>query len=330
MQRGRGFRTKDIGLCALIVTSISNAANMQWRPEIYPIETVTMSLQEALIGGQNGKPATVAGVLQIPANPVGRIPAVILLHGGNGLSASEEKWVQEINGIGVATFLLDSFTGRGIRPTLDDREELATLTMLGDSYRALGVLAKDPRIDSGRIAVMGFSMGGAAALYASNERFRAMYAPAGVEFAAHIALYAPCYWHFRKDDRVTARPIRLFHGVDDDWSPIAPCRSYVQKLRETGADIKLTEYPGVHHGFDDIESPEPKFIPAAVSLRDCELVEDEGGVLLEGKTGKPFDIKNARCIRRGAHTGYNEAAAADTVRAVKEFLLSTFVLKRAG
>ena len=160
---------------------------MQWRPEIYPIETVTMSLQEALIGGQNGKPATVAGVLQIPANPVGRIPAVILLHGGNGLSASEEKWVQEINGIGVATFLLDSFTGRGIRPTLDDREELATLTMLGDSYRALGVLAKDPRIDSGRIAVMGFSMGGAAALYASNERFRAMYAPAGVEFAARIA-----------------------------------------------------------------------------------------------------------------------------------------------
>jgi len=303
---------------------------MQWRPEIHPLEVVTVSLQQALLGGKNGKPATVAGVLQIPANPVSRVPAVILLHGGNGLSASEEQWVRMINGIGVATFLLDSFTGRGIRATLDDREELATLTMLDDSYRALGMLAKDPRIDPNRIAVMGFSMGGAAALYASNERFRKMYAPPGVEFAAHIALYAPCYWHFREDDRVTAKPIRLFHGVDDDWSPIAPCRSYVQKLRKAGADITLTEYPGVYHGFDDIEPPEPKFIPGAVSLRDCELVEGEGGVLLEGKTGKPFDIKHASCIRKGAHVGYNEEAASDAVRAVREFLLSTFLLKRAS
>ena len=310
----------------LILTVLVSGAEAQVRPEIHPMESVTVDIQQALVGAR-GKPTTVAGVLHVPAKPDGRIPAVILLHGGNGLTASDEQWARELDSIGVATFVLDSFTGRGIRPTKDDREELATLAMLIDGYRALGMLAKDPRIDSKRVAIMGFSMGGAAALYSSNERFRKMYAPAGSQFAAHIGLYAPCYWHFREDDRVTGKPIRLFHGVADDWSPIAACRAYVEKLRKTGADVTLTEYPGAHHGFDSIEPKELKWIPDAASLRDCELVEGEHGVLLEGKTGKPFDLKSDPYIKLGAHVGYNEAAATATVKAVTAFLRTVFQLK---
>jgi dienelactone hydrolase len=296
------------------------------RPEIHPIETVTRNIQQALLG-DHGNAATVAGELHVPAKPNGRIPAVILLHGGNGLTASDEQWAREIDSIGVATFVLDSFTGRGIRPANDDREELATLSMMIDGYRALGMLARDPRIDSKRIAVMGFSMGAAAAVYASNERFRKMYAIADTQFAAHIGLYTPCYWHFREDDRVTGKPIRLFHGIADDWVPIGPCRTYVEQLRKTGADVALTGYPGAYHGYDSIEPKELKWIADGASLRDCELVEGEHGVLLEGKTGKPFDIKSDPYIKRGAHVGYNEAAATATVRAVKAFLHTTFHLK---
>jgi dienelactone hydrolase len=294
-------------------------------PEIHPLETVTLTIQEALTG-RTGKPATVAGVLRMPSKATARVPAVVLLHGGNGLDIAEEQWQQRLNDLGIATFLLDSFAGRAIHPSADDREELATLTMLVDSYRALAMLAKDPRIDPGRIAVMGFSMGGAAALYASNQRFHNMYAAPGTEFAAHIGLYAPCYWRFHEDDRPTSKPIRLFQGGADDWSPIGPCRSYVQRLKANGADIVLKEYPNASHAFDNAELPELKSFPKAVSLRECELVEGKDGVLLEGNTGKPFDVRNAACIRRGAHVGYNRTAAIETVSAVEEFLSNAFGL----
>jgi dienelactone hydrolase len=316
-----------VSLLGFVLPALSGTADVQVRPEIHPIETVTLSLQQALLGGKDGKPAMVAGVLRIPVKPAGRIPAVILLHGGNGLTSSEERWAKEINSIGAATFLIDSFTGRGIRPANDDREELATLTMLADAYRALGMLAKDQRIDSSQIAVMGFSMGAAAAVYASMERFRAMYAPPGLQFAAHVGLYTPCYWHFRENDRVTGKPIRLFHGTSDDWVPIAPCQAYVEHLRKAGVDITLAEYAGAYHGYDSIEQRELRWVADGASLRDCELVEGDGGVILEGKTGKSFHILSDPCVKRGAHVGYNEAAATATVNAVKEFLITIFQFK---
>jgi predicted peptidase len=100
-----------------------------------------------------------------------------------------------------------------------------------DIYKGSAVLATHPRIDRDRIAVMGFSRGAHAALYSSMLRFQKMYAPEGVSLSAYVTFYTPCNTRYIDDEIVSEKPIRLFHGTADDYNPVAPCRSYVERLR---------------------------------------------------------------------------------------------------
>jgi hypothetical protein len=93
----------------------------------------------------------------------------------------------------VSTLALDGFTGR--RPTSVNTNQalLGRLNFMLDIYRELDVLAKHPRADPQRIALMGFSRGGQGALYASLKRFHKMWNRSGIEFVAS-ALPARCLY----------------------------------------------------------------------------------------------------------------------------------------
>src|SRR5919198_2815897 len=75
------------------------------RMEMLPVESMTLSGESFLAGEQNGKRVTLAGELRLPKPAPEKMPAVILVHGSGGLSASPDAWAREINSIGVATFI---------------------------------------------------------------------------------------------------------------------------------------------------------------------------------------------------------------------------------
>jgi dienelactone hydrolase len=304
--------------------NLPSQAHAQARIEIRPIETITLSTPQFLTGDSSGNSTVLGGELRIPRPGTDRLPAVILVHGSGGLGSTHERWIQELNGAGVATFVVDSFSGRGINNTIDDQSQLATLAMMVDAYRALATLAQHPRIDTNRIAVMGFSKGAVAAVYSSNERFRKMYGPPNPQFAAHIGLYTPCNVTLKDDDKVTGKPIRLFHGIADDWVSIEPCRDYVARLKKSGADVVLTEFPGAYHAFDAFMLKQPLKLQRAQTTRNCRLVEGENGEILNSRTGKHFDL-NDPCVERGTTVAYDEAATIATTQAVKELLAGTTV-----
>ena len=141
-------------------TQIVNTA----RIEIHSFDTVTLTDRQFLTGVKEGKVSRIGGQLCFPPG-AGRFPVVVLVHGSAGVGAGEIKWSQELNEIGVATFLIDCFTGRGIVQTITDQSQLGHLAMIVDAYRALELLLKHAQIDASRIAVMGFSKGGFVALY---------------------------------------------------------------------------------------------------------------------------------------------------------------------
>jgi dienelactone hydrolase len=198
--------------------------------------------------------------------------------------------------------------------------------MTVDAYRALAVLGRHPRIDTDRIAVMGFSKGGFVALYSSLRRFQRMHAPAGLTFAAHVAFYPICQRRFIDEEDVSDRPIRVFHGEADDWTPIEACRKYVERLRRAGKDAALVAYPGAHHGFDSHLAPPSLRLPNVQRGPNCEIEERPGGEMVEVRTGQPFTLSHP-CVERGATIGYHPDAHRQAQDDVKNFLRSALRLQ---
>ena len=295
------------------------------RVEIHPVHSVTMSDQDFLNGRKEGKPVTLAGALRIPRPGVEKLPAVVLLHGSGGVGRNVVDWEQELNSMGVATFVLDAFTGRGMVGTNTNQGLLGRLAMSFDAYFVLEILEKHPRIDPQRIAVMGYSRGGQAALLSSVKRFQRMHGPAsGRDFAAYIPFYASCGTTFVDGDDVSPNPIRMFHGAADNYVPVAPCRDYVARLKSKGANVVLTEYEGAHHVFDSRALMKPVVLAKGQSTRGCQLAEAQNGEVINVKTRQAFSYADP-CVELGPTIAYDERAHAEAVKAVKAFVAATLL-----
>ena len=311
-------------LCLMFLSTAAIAERLVSRIELHPIQTITLTGAQFLNGDKQGTPATVAGELRIPSGVEGRIPAVVIVHGAAGITINIDPWARELNEIGIAVFILDCFTGRDAGGGLVSESRVNFLTMLLDSYKALEILAKHPRIDPSRIAIMGFSRGGRVALYASLKRFQHMYGPAGLEFEAYLPFYPACWTTYIEDERVSERPIRIFHGTADDWAPIEPCRKYVMRLRKHGKDVQLIEYRGALHVFD-APGEFIKEFPKATGLGTCEREERPGGLVVNRETGEPWKPSDT-CATKGTTLGGNPQARAEAIKSVREFLTATFNL----
>ena len=255
-------------------------------------------------GKMEGPPIKISGSLQFPSKKwTGRLPAVVLLHGGGGPRASVKYWSKVLRKIGLVTFIVDSNTARGCGPktrgTCPNYGLNQGMANIVDAYRALELLSTHPRIDSTRIAVMGFSVGGKASLYASVKRFQKMWGTPGLEFAAYVPFYPACNITFNHDEKISDQPIRIFYGELDEWSSPIPCEKYVNRLRKAGKDITITIYPGAHHNFDAKgDANAPSSIPgdSRINCRFVEKAEYNLVVLEKDKDNKELETLYSQCI----------------------------------
>ena len=291
--------------------------------EVISVPSRTISDEDFLRGDDtSGTPVTLTGNLSGGEGDKG-FPVVILLHGTDGpRSGAAGSWLRYLNSIGIATLRLDSYTGRGLKQASASQGLFGQFTQIYDAYRAADVLAADPRIDASRIALMGFSRGGTATLYATMTRFQEAFGPERTSIVAFLPFYPACNFELVGELDVAHVPIREFHGTDDDWTPAAPCRSYFARLKTAGADAVMTEYPGALHGFDNVGNRSRYIGSANQTSRNC-FRREKNGQLVNAATGKPFTYDDA-CVEYGPSSQYNEAAATAAQEAVRSLLEDVF------
>ena len=246
--------------------------------------------------------ATPGQPLQVPVveyrpEGAGPFPAVVLLHGCHGVSASSHQWARWFRAGGYVALVVDSWTPRGFSdgcvPTAPDPP---STERFDDAMGALAYLGLRPYVDRARVGAIGWSNGGVFSMAVVNgpslERARRR----GVNlpqpgFRAGVAVYpGGCVSLINE---LSVQPLLILIGAADDWTRPEPCAELARSQRARGADVSIVQYPGAYHYFDV-----------------------EGQPLVELKDVVNKNRPNECC---GATVGYDAAAAADAFRRVADF-----------
>jgi dienelactone hydrolase len=251
-----------------------------------------------------------------------KFPLIIALAGSKGWATHHAEYIQMYHEMGIATFEIKSFESRGVTSTVGSQVSVTTAMMVLDSYKALEFLSNHPNINSSKVAITGWSLGGGVALYAGWEPLRKAINPE-YSFIAHLSFYPPCIVE-PINLNFTSAPIRILIGEFDDWTPADQCVDLVSKLQSSGADIHVTVYPGSHHSFD--RDSDPVIDPKGYVLTNCRYKMNDDGTILTNRLNFPMrtplfqKISLAFCATRGPTYGGNPAARLASFQFSKEFM----------
>jgi dienelactone hydrolase len=300
-------------------------------------EALTPKSSRELVSGKTTEKSVIAGVLTLPASADAagasnaKIPAMVVVHGSSGVLHNDWDWAKRLNEIGIAAFVIDNFTGRGIEETATGRSRLSAMADAAGALAALRLLATHPAIDPKRIGVIGFSRGGSVAIDSALEPIRRAVIDDDLHFAAHIAVYPGCSVT-QVSAHLDGSPILMLLGGKDDYTPAPACLAHADALRAKGASVSVVVYPDAYHGFDS-KAP-PHFSPRRTTLRHCQGATDlDKGVFTMQKDGQTVTGAEAAaefkaCAERGVTLGGDPEAREKAPRAVADFLRPIFALAR--
>ena len=292
------------------------------------------TVMELLQASRPRPAATAQGELLLPpsASKDAKFPAVVLVHGSGGIYPEEVTfWAKLLNAQGIAAMVIDVFGPRGVKSTGEDQSQVSFATDTADAFAALGMMASHPQIDPKRIAVMGFSRGGITAVRSGVAPIIKGAAPAGLRFAAHIAVYsggcAGVLSVTPKAGAFSPEPMLFVHGDADDYAYLSDCRTYAQRIKAAGTPTEVVVLPGARHKFDvdstrlvnlPLNSKTKEGCPLEFDILDLKTRDRRSGEVLT--SDKVKEIGNDLCSVKGATMEGNHAAREAAGKAVLEFL----------
>jgi dienelactone hydrolase len=169
----------------------------------------------------------------------GRHPGVIEMHGCGGFGPLDVVVADVLKSFGYVALALASL-GDDVACNSPD----GGLAEAFDAYAALEWLVQQSYVDPDRVGLIGFSMGGGAALDAVTSGLIESKKPH--RFRAAIAYYPWC----KNRDGSTTVPTLILIGDQDDWTSASWCQQMVADPDRKGSPVDLVVYPGAWHAFN--------------------------------------------------------------------------------
>jgi dienelactone hydrolase len=178
----------------------------------------------------------------------GRRPAVLVAHARSGMSTQTLKLTEIWAKLGYVSFAADIFGyGQGVLPK--NTEEMIAQTEIFRKDRPLmrartqagyDTLIKNPMVDVGKIALVGYCFGGAVGVEFGST---------GAPLLANVAIHGSFSDHAAGWAKSVKGMYLILHGAEDEGYPLPVVDKVVQELRSAKVPFRLEVYGGTAHGF---------------------------------------------------------------------------------
>jgi dienelactone hydrolase len=176
----------------------------------------------------------------LPDSPTAPLPAVIALYGAGGNVSGMERYAGVLAAQGFAVYLLHYFDRTGTQYA-DKQIIFRNFPLwMKTLWDAISFVEKQPQVDVGRIALLGFSLGAYLSLSTSAIDPR-------------VKIVVEFFGGMPKEMKLFMRrlcPVLILHGEDDPTVPVERAYNLQKLLEKKQIPYEIKIYPGVGHGFD--------------------------------------------------------------------------------
>jgi len=301
-------RRLGIGLLSAISLALVLAALAALSLCVRPFTVAPLTFKTNVVADTtNDQPLDISAALYLPRGAAFPVPLVIIVPSSGGVEEEREiYYAQQLARAGMAALVVDSFAARHVQHTLYDQSQLDSWDVENDAIAALRLLAADSRFRADRVAILGVSKGGTAAMNLALRIRRDWMGVHGVDFAAHIALSPDCGW-VNRSVVTTGAPILFLLAGSDDQTPPELCLERARRMSEAGnSRIETRVYAGAQHAWEEL-GPRPEYDPDVENYAQCKVWIEDDGQMFTADTGElvPESDWHAwaakRCMRLGAH-----------------------------
>jgi dienelactone hydrolase len=192
--------------------------------------------------------ATLEGLLVYDDAITSKRPGVLIAHQWKGVGDYERKRAEMLAKMGYVAFAADVY-GKGTRPA-DAKTASETSAkykgdreLLGKRIQAgLDQLRKSRRVDSEKIAAIGYCFGGTTVLELARS---------GADVAGVVSFHGGLATPTPGDAKSIQGKVLVCHGADDPFVPSPEVLGFEEEMRKANVDWQMISYGNAVHSFTD-------------------------------------------------------------------------------
>ena len=173
-------------------------------------------------------------------------PGVLVMPPGSGLGAGTKRVVERLAGMGFVALGGDPFGHGAVAGNYEEAERFASL-FSDDPVRfrrrvqvSLDALCALPQVDKGRLAAIGYCMGGTFVLELARS---------GAPLAAVVTFHGILQPKIAATEGSVRAEILVCTGAKDPFVPPGHVAAFTEEMTAAGANWQVISYAGAQHSF---------------------------------------------------------------------------------